>query len=506
MNVLVINGHPRKDSLSTAFMRAYIAGAQEAGATIETLITSHLHFDPNVSHPSPHQQYMEPDISKAQELIHWAQHIVFIYPTWWGTMPALLKGFIDRVFTSGFAFEETEAGTGYEPLLRGKTAEIFTTMDTPFVIYQLIYRAPGHNAMRRAILEFSGITVTKISSFGPVKSSDKNKRAAWLYKTRMRGASLKKGPFSLQKKIQLQCIIWLKALRLQFYPMTFIAYTAGAYGAKLNGHAFDKQLFWLGYAWLFFTEVTTVLSNDLFDYSSDKRNTKYGPFNGGSRVLVNGNLSFSELKAGITIAGVLSLLLLVLLVFLSNRELTISVFLFSTGLFILATGYTVPPLKLSYRGLGEFTVSTTHSVAVIVCGYLYQGGQVADSFPWLLGLPLFFSILPSIIIAGIPDYDADLAVGKRTMAVQLGAKKAAVLALLMCIVAAVTAIIFSAMNTLSPVYNGILFGVIPHCILLSFLLGRYIKNFTRPARTDLLLIIALTYLMWFAVVPLINLF
>src|SRR5205085_4067832 len=223
MNVLVINGHPRNDSLSTALMKAYIAGAQEAGATIETLIISRLHFDPNVLHPSPHQQYMEPDIRKAQELILWAQHLIFIYPTWWGTMPALLKGFIDRVFTSGFSFEDTEAGTGYEPLLRGRTAEIFTTMDTPFLVYQLFYRAPGHNAMRRAILEFSGITVTKISSFGPVKSSDKNKRAAWLYKTRQQGASLKKGAFSLQKKIQLQCITWLKALRLQFYPMTFIA-------------------------------------------------------------------------------------------------------------------------------------------------------------------------------------------------------------------------------------------------------------------------------------------
>lgn len=137
MNVLVINGHPREDSLSTALMEAYIAGAHEAAATIQTLIVSRLHFDLNVSHPPPHHQYMKSDIRKAQELIHWAAHLVFIYPTWWGTMPALLKGFIDRVFISGFAFEETEAGTGYEPLLRGKTAEIFTTMDTPLLVYQL---------------------------------------------------------------------------------------------------------------------------------------------------------------------------------------------------------------------------------------------------------------------------------------------------------------------------------------------------------------------------------
>src|SRR4051794_32913311 len=203
MNVLIINGHPREESLSTGLMEAYIAGAKKAGATIQTLIISHLQFDLNVSHHTPHLQYMEPDLRNAQELIVWAEHIVFIYPTWWGTVPALLKGFIDRVFTSGFAFEETEAGIGYEPLLRGKTAEILTTMDTPTLAYQFIYRAPGHNAMRRAILEFCGLIVTRISAFGPVKKSDHHKRKAWLTTAMERGLKLKKGPLTTWKKIKI---------------------------------------------------------------------------------------------------------------------------------------------------------------------------------------------------------------------------------------------------------------------------------------------------------------
>jgi len=447
---------------------------------------------------------MEPDLRNAQELIVWAEHIVFIYPTWWGTVPALLKGFIDRVFISGFAFEETEAGIGYEPLLRGKTAEILTTMDTPTLAYQFIYRAPGHNAMRRAILEFCGLIVTRISAFGPVKKSDHHKREAWLMKAMERGLKLKKGPLTTWKKIKIKTIAWFKALRLQFYPMTFIAYAAGAYGAEFNGYTFNRQLFWLGYVWLFLAEVTTVLSNELFDYNTDKRNINYGPFNGGSRVLVNRELSFSELKAGIAITGFLALLSLAILIFYS-QHIPGFAFLFSGCLFILATGYTVPPLKLSYRGLGEVTVGITHSFAVITCGYLYQGGHAVDPFPWLLALPLFFSVLPSIILAGIPDYNADLAVDKRTIAVQLGPKKAARVALSMSVLAAMIVVAFTVMKIIPSVYNGILFGVIPHCILLTVLLSRYSKNFTRPARTDLLLIIALTYLMWFAVVPFVNL-
>jgi 1,4-dihydroxy-2-naphthoate polyprenyltransferase len=504
MKVLVINGHPREESLSTALMKAYIAGARKAGACIQTLIISRLQFDLNVSHKTPHLQYMERDLRTAQELILWAEHIVFIYPTWWGTMPALLKGFIDRVFISGFAFEETEGGIGYEPLLRGKTAEILTTMDTPALVYQLIYRAPGHNAMRRAILEFCGLIVTRVSAFGPVRKSDHHRREVWLRKAIQQGLKLKKGPLTAWKKIKLKIIAWLKALRLQFYPMTFIAYAAGAYGAQFNGYIFNKQLFWLGYIWLFLAEVTTVLSNDLFDYNSDKRNTNYSPFNGGSRVLVNKDLSFSELKSGIAITGFLALLSLAGLIFYS-QHIPRFVFLFSCGLFILATGYTVPPLKLSYRGLGEITVGITHSFAVIVCGYLYQGGQAVDPFPWLLALPLFFSVLPSIILAGIPDYNADLAANKRTLAVQLGPKKAAGVALSMSVLATITVLAFIVMKIIPSVYNGILLGVIPHCILLTVLLARYSKRFSRPARTDLLLIIALTYLVWFALVPLLNL-
>src|SRR5436190_5391902 len=195
MNVLLINGHPRKNSLSTALMNSYLEGVREGGIECKVLFVTELQFNLHVTHCTPHQQELEPSIVEAQELILWAQHIVFIYPTWWGTMPALLKGFIDRVFTSGFAFEETEAGIGYEPLLKGKTAEILTTMDTPALVYQFIYRAPGHNAMRRAILEFSGINVTKILSFGPVKSSGQSKRDTWLYKTMLQGAGLKNGPF-----------------------------------------------------------------------------------------------------------------------------------------------------------------------------------------------------------------------------------------------------------------------------------------------------------------------
>src|SRR5688572_17021511 len=156
MKVLIIIGHPRKASLNTAIGEAFYKGALDGKTDAKILYVADLNFNPNVIHPTPHLQEDEPDIKNSRELFLWAEHIVFIYPTWWGTMPALLKGFIDRIFISGFAFNETEGGTGYEPLLRGKTAQIITTMDTPKFVYRFIYKSPGHHALGTATLKFSG--------------------------------------------------------------------------------------------------------------------------------------------------------------------------------------------------------------------------------------------------------------------------------------------------------------------------------------------------------------
>src|SRR5687768_15754963 len=100
LQVLVINGHPRQGSFSHALGESYVAGAISAGVVVEKIDLSELAFEQNVLHHSPNAQYMEPCLFRAQELIAWANHVVFIYPTWWGTMPAILKGFIDRVFTA----------------------------------------------------------------------------------------------------------------------------------------------------------------------------------------------------------------------------------------------------------------------------------------------------------------------------------------------------------------------------------------------------------------------
>lgn len=152
--ILLIIGHPRKESLCGALADKYVSGAEKAGHTIETIHLGGLEFDPILWGGYEGSQPLEPDLVKAQQQITWADHLVFVYPTWWGALPALLKGFIDRVFLPGFAFKYREGSVRWDRLLTGKSAHLIVTMDSPPWYYRWISRMPGHNQMKKTILEF----------------------------------------------------------------------------------------------------------------------------------------------------------------------------------------------------------------------------------------------------------------------------------------------------------------------------------------------------------------
>ena len=505
MKVLIINGHPRKGSFSEALVEAYAAGATDAGADVSILIVSDLFFNPNVITHSPRNQHHEADILNAQQQIAAADHLVFIYPTWWGTMPALLKGFIDRVFTPGFAFEEIEGGvSGYQQLLRGKSAQVISTMDTPLLVNRLINKSAGNNAIKKATLEFCGIRPVEVMNFSPLKKADAAKRATWLDQTARLGKKLSRGRISPLNKFRMKTASWLKALRLQFYPMTLIAYATGALAARSMGYVFSPLIFWLGFLWIFLVEVATVFSNDYFDFKSDERNRYFSPFTGGSRVIVEKELSFRAIKKGILLVLGLSFFVFLLLLFTVTSPLS-PLLITCLILYVIALGYTFPPLKLSYRGLGELDVALTHSFAIVICGYIFQGGMITDSLPWLISAPLFLAVFPSIILAGIPDQVADASAFKKTIAVSLGKNGAAFLAILFTILSAACIIFLTAFNYPNGVYSSLVYAVIPHALFLCFKIYRYMKEPVKPDRIDSLMVMSLTYLIWFGAIPLINL-
>jgi putative NADPH-quinone reductase/1,4-dihydroxy-2-naphthoate octaprenyltransferase len=419
LRVLLIQGHPRPGSFCDAVAEAYAAGAGEAGVDLRRLDLRALSFSPHVTQPSPLDQAIEPDLQEAVAVLAWAQHMVFVFPTWWGAMPALLKGFLDRALMPGFAFAHRADGHGWEKLLQGRTAELLTTMDTPPLVYRWIYGAPGVRALARATLGFCGIRTVRTRLFGPILNSTPADRAAWLAQAGTLGRRLQNGVLGPWQRFGDGMLSWLAALRLQFHPMAWAAYALGSRIGAGTWHGMAMSRFWGGLLAVFSLEVATVLTNEWFDLPSDHRNKNHSVFSGESRVLVDGRIRPVALRAGI---GFALLIYLVTAAWLAWQRAALWPLLIIAP--VLGLGYTAPPLCFSWRGAGELDVAVTHSLLLLLFGHVLQGGAWDDPKPWLLGLPIAFSVFAAITLSGLPDAEADRAVGKRTLAVLAGADSA----------------------------------------------------------------------------------
>lgn len=298
---------------------------------------------------------------------------------------------------------------------------------------------------------------------------------------------------------------WLRAIRLQFYPMTWIAYTAGAACATLTHGIFDVGTYLAGYLCMFFMEMCTVLVNDYFDFQTDKLNLNWSAYTGGSRVLVDGLLSFREMRNAIFVVLFLLLLAAALLLLQSNGSgTTWSVAgILLLGLFF-GLGYTAPPIKFCYRGLGELVVAATNGPYVLLAGFFFQARSFNSPLPWLLCLPLFLAVFAAITISALPDYSADKAVSKRTLAVLFGPYTATVLAIVSTVLAASSAGLFLTHGYLRG--SGVLLLAIsvPHAMLLGVSLLSVIRRHLFDQRIDGVMRLTLLFILWFGLVPLLG--
>lgn len=176
--VLIINGHPDEKSFNFALSEEYAKGALDGGAKVEVINVKDLDFNPNLEFGYRKSMDLEPDIEKSIEKIKWANHLVFIHPVWWGSFPAILKGFIDRVFLPKVAFDYKDGVI--EKLLKYKSARIIATMDQPGWYYKSINSEPSTKQLKNTTLKFCGVSPVKVSYFGIIITSTKEKREKWL--------------------------------------------------------------------------------------------------------------------------------------------------------------------------------------------------------------------------------------------------------------------------------------------------------------------------------------
>lgn len=178
--IALVLGHPDSASFCGSIARTYCDSATAAGHAVRVLALGDMQFDPILRHGYRQRQELEDCLREAQEAITWASHLVFVYPIWWGSMPALLKGFFDRTLLPGYAFRYRKDSQFWDKLLTGRSAQVFMTMDTPPWYYRFVYGMPSHRQIKRTILGFCGIAPVRITSFGPVRYADEALRSRWL--------------------------------------------------------------------------------------------------------------------------------------------------------------------------------------------------------------------------------------------------------------------------------------------------------------------------------------
>lgn len=185
--ILVINGHPNRASFNFGIATAYREGAKESGAEVRSINIADLNFNPNLQFGYQRRTELEPDLLQAWEDLQWADHLVWVHPVWWGGLPAIMKGFIDRLFLPGFTFQYRENSLFWDKLLKGKSARIITSLDQPGWYYALVYGRPSVNQLKRSTLLFCGVSPVKVTYLGIIKTSDTTRRNKWLQKIKQLG-------------------------------------------------------------------------------------------------------------------------------------------------------------------------------------------------------------------------------------------------------------------------------------------------------------------------------
>lgn len=190
MNILYINGHPNPESFHASIETAYTSAVQSKH-TVAVLSLGKETFDPVLRYGYAKRMKEDAFITKSQELVLWADHIVFAFPLWWGDVPALMKGWIERVFAPGVTYHSE--GVKSTHLLKGKTSDIIVTSRGVRPIYWLIGNF-GVMILLKNLFYLTGLRKKKIIRLGGIGflpiTDTKERRVKFLAKVQRRARGL----------------------------------------------------------------------------------------------------------------------------------------------------------------------------------------------------------------------------------------------------------------------------------------------------------------------------
>jgi NAD(P)H dehydrogenase (quinone) len=182
MKIFILLAHPDCDSFNSRIAELYRRTALARGHEVRIQRLGEMKFDPVLWKAYKQVQDLEPDLKLSQENILWCHKWVIIYPIWWGSIPALFKGFLDRTLLPGFAFKYRDKSMLWDKLLAGREAELITTCDAPWWWILFQYRNSDLNTVKKATLQFCGIWPVKTIRISGMRFMKEKTRNRWLEK------------------------------------------------------------------------------------------------------------------------------------------------------------------------------------------------------------------------------------------------------------------------------------------------------------------------------------
>lgn len=181
MHVLVVFDHPygaeahdnvpHKRSLAAAALASVKSGLNEAGHSVDVVDLAAENFNPVLSAEELRGwrkgSELGPDVTALQQRLNAADHLVFVFPVWWMSMPARTKGFLDRVLAKGYAFEEPKLGGALTRTLHKLNGvSVVSVMTTDNVLYRWWFGRPVHRILRSGTFQLIGIRRFRHISIG----------------------------------------------------------------------------------------------------------------------------------------------------------------------------------------------------------------------------------------------------------------------------------------------------------------------------------------------------
>jgi putative NADPH-quinone reductase/1,4-dihydroxy-2-naphthoate octaprenyltransferase len=452
-NILIVYCHPSELSLNHGIKASFISGLHRYRTNIRVQDLYSEHFDPILY--NIHSNNKDNIVHQMQANITWADWLVFIYPLWWGGLPAMLKGYFDRVFTENFAFRYNQAGIP-EGLLEQKKAFMMVTCDTPPVVLRLSRRTGSLKSVIRGILNLCGIKHARYRLIGSVLTSTYEKRKKWITMAEKLGEKIGKPDTPLQIFIK-QLTSFIKAVRLPLYSFVFCTVLLGAaVGVTITG-TFKWPGFIMAVLMSLSAHIAVSFSNEVMDEPIDRINMNRTMFNGGTGLLSKELITKSILNTGWIVFTALPVVVSGLLVLRFDYHWLL-IASFGVGL-LLGLEYNFPPFRFSRIGLGEAAAFVAYGVPVMLVGLILQveksvvNNLISNYRFYLIALPVSLSVFATLCLTQIPDTDADRKMGKKSISVLIRPRNVLILSVFALFLCVSLIICFTVMNILSLPYT-----------------------------------------------------